>query len=107
MNRIVAAALLVLVFSLGRPAGAQTPPTSWTMTVDGVAVSTTGISVKGVVQGATEQTVHSVTLTSGTEAQKAAALDRCHRALLLALATPGQYVATVGWDVCSVALVAP
>ena len=43
----------------------------------------------------------------GTEAQKAAALDRCHRSLLLALAKPGQYLARIGQETCSIALIAP
>jgi hypothetical protein len=106
MKPILAAALALGILSLASPGGAQTQ-TSWTMTVDAVNVAANAISVRGVVQGATEQTSHSVQLTWGTEAQQAAALDRCHRSLLLALAKPGQYVATVGSNVCSVALIAP
>lgn len=107
MKQLAAAAVALGLFSLVPAAGAQTT-TSWTMTVDAVSVTATGVVVKGVVQGATEPSLHGFVLTGNpTEAARIAALDRCHRSLLIALAKPGQYVATIGYDVCSVALIAP
>lgn len=106
MKQISIAVLVLVLLSLAPAAGAQSPAPY--MTVDEVAVAYQSIRVTGIVQGSTTPSVATYTVASGlTDAQKAAALDRCHRSLLLALSKPGQYVARIGIDVCSIALVAP
>ncbi len=113
MNRIAAAALVLLVFSLAPSAGAQIAPLT-PITVDEVAITDSAVVVFGVPQGGTTSSTLRYTPAPGlTEAKKSELLDRCHRAMLLALAKPGQYVARIGLDprvgvsVCSVALSAP
>ena len=106
MKPTLLAALVFALASVAPAAGAQTPIPL--MTVDAVNVSPTGIAVTGIVQGDSQPSTRSYSFnTYSTEAQKAAALDRCHRSLLLALAKPGQYLARIGLDTCVVALVAP
>lgn len=106
MKQISIAVLVLVLFSLAPAAGAQT--TVPYMTVDEVAVTYQSIMVTGVVQGSTTSSVRTYTLPSGiTDAQKVAALDRCHRSLLLALSKPGQYVAKIAFDTCAIALVTP
>jgi hypothetical protein len=106
MKPILAAALALALAPRAPPAAAQT--TLAPMTVEAVNVRLGAIDVTGVSQGAT--TAHTATFApqyTTDPALKAAALDRCHRSLLLALAKPGQYVARVSQESCSVALVAP
>ncbi len=109
MKPLTSAALLVAMFSLSAPApgGAQTTPRP--MTVEAVTVKAISIDVTGVPQGGTgTSTLTFSPMYYGNEAgAKVAALDRCHRSLLLALAKPGQYVATISSESCTVALVAP
>lgn len=107
MKQVLLAALVLAVLSLAPAAGAQT--TILPMTVDGVNVSSSAISVTGVVQGDSQPTTHVFGQGGGsaTEAQKAAALDRCHRSLLLALAKPGQYLAKIGYETCTIVLISP
>lgn len=101
--RIVALALAV--FSLTSAAGAQVAPVY--MTVDAVSVAPGRIDVTGVLQGQSTPTTRSVTFGSSTGVDRNPALEACHRMLLLALSKPGQYVASVYSEVCTVRLVAP
>jgi hypothetical protein len=104
-----AAILLVAAIAWHAPsAGAQTSIAP--MTVDEVNVRPLSIDVTGVVQGSTTATTRtfSPTIYANTDlAGRSAALDRCHRSLLLALSKPGQYVARIGTDTCTIALAAP
>ncbi len=87
-------------------ASAQSAPQF--MTIDAVRVSAGNITVIGVAQGQSAQSQQSIQFVYGTETAKAAALEACHRQLLLALSRPGQYVLvlpTAGW--CTVALATP
>lgn len=106
MKQISLAVLVLVLCSVAPAAGAQTGITP--MTVDEVAVTSSSVAVTGVVQGSTTASVRTYTPPSALpEAQKLALLDRCHRSLLLALSKPGQYVARIGGETCSIALVAP
>jgi len=111
MRRIIIAALAVgaialAVFSPAPEAGAQTPVPF--MTVDAVDFGNQAIAVTGVVAGDAAPSTRSATFISyGSETWNLARLEACHRALLLALAKPGQYLARVGSNVCTVALAAP
>lgn len=104
-----AAILFVVAVAWHAPsAGAQTTITP--MTVDEVNVRYRAIEVTGVVQGSTTATTRTFapTIYSSTDqAERSAALDRCYRSLLLALSKPGQYVARIGTESCSIALAAP
>lgn len=104
-----AAILLVVAVAWHAPsAGAQTTITP--MTVDEVNVTPLTIQVKGVPQGGTTSTWATFdgrSVSNQTDTERAAALDRCHRALLLALSKPGQYLARINWANCSIALAAP
>ncbi len=101
MKAISIAGLALALFSLAPVAGAQT--TIPYMTVDEVTVDVGKITVTGVVQGETAPSARTYQpATSGDSA-----LDRCHRSLLLALSKPGQYVARIALNTCSVTLVAP
>lgn len=104
-----AAILLVVAVAWHAPsAGAQATTTITPMTVDAVNVRYGAIDVTGVEQGSTTITRHTFSPTYvNTDAAKSAALDRCHRSLLLALSKPGQYVARIGTDSCSIALATP
>lgn len=105
MRSLAAAVLFLAVASLAPPAAAQSalPP----ITVDRVELRFNAIRVTGVPQGGTESTSRDFTVSGFSEAQRNAMFDRCHRSLLLALSKPGQYVASVGVDVCAVSLAAP
>lgn len=107
MKRISVAVLAFAVVSTSHGAFAQTAPA--TMTVDAVDFNGYRIAVTGVVQGESTPTTHviSFSTTYGTETQRAAAYDACHRRLLLALAKPGQYLVRAGPDACTVQLAAP
>jgi len=98
-------ALALAVFSLQPVASAQSAGAF--MTVDAVGVSSYQITVTGVVQGAATPSTRYIYFNMGTYAQQAAALELCHRQLLLALSKPGQYVVQASVNLCNVALVAP
>ncbi len=105
MRLVPLAVLALALFSLAPTTGAQT--TNPYMTVDAVHVSESAVGVTGVVQGESSQSTRSATFYYSSEARQLWALDACHRSLLLALGKPGQYVAKVGVDTCTVALIAP
>jgi hypothetical protein len=102
MTQLRLAALALAVFSLTSVAGAQVTPIY--MTVDAVSVAPGAIAVTGVVQGQSTPTTRSATFAGG---DTVSALEACHRMLLLALSKPGQYVADVRMNLCTVRLVAP
>jgi hypothetical protein len=96
------AALALVFFSLTPRARAQA--TIPLMTVDAVNLTSSSLSVTGIVQGDSEpstRTASFLTLSGTTQT------ERCYRLLLLALSKPGQYLAKVGPETCTVALVAP
>jgi hypothetical protein len=106
MKQIGIAAIALALFSLGPQTSAQTATPF--MTIDAVDMGASSIRVTGVADGAAAPSTRTIEFTVyGTEAQKAAALDACHRRLLLALSRPGQYVVQAGTNLCKVALVAP
>jgi hypothetical protein len=86
-------------------AGAQVTPVY--MTVDAMSVAPGSIAVTGVVQGQAVPTTRSVSFGSSVGVDRNPALEACHRMLLLALSKPGQYVAEININVCTVRLVAP
>jgi hypothetical protein len=105
MKKLLIGFALVL-FSLAPATRGQTSVP--TMTVDAVTVSEPGeLSVTGIAQGDSVPSTRMATFPYGSDATRAAALDRCHRMLLLALSKPGQYVASVGPGICTVALIKP
>jgi hypothetical protein len=78
------------------------------MTVDAVSVAQNGISVTGVPVGAQAAVTVQVRYDFATsDAIKVAALEECHRMLLLALGKPGQYRFRGGTNLCEVSLAAP
>lgn len=109
MKRIAAAALAVVAIglaSLGHVPHARAQALTGYMTVDEIEVRGGGVTVTGVVQGdavASTLSFHGV----GDATLRAAALEQCHRMLLLALSKPGQYLAFVRAERCTVALVKP
>lgn len=109
MKQLSLAALVLAALSLVPAAGAQTPPPL--MTVDavnvGLAPGTIKIEVTGVVEGASSPTVRSATFGVSPTVLDQLVFEACHRSLLLALAKPGQYLARVGSNVCTVSLIAP
>lgn len=111
MKTIRIAALVIAVLSLASVAGAQVAAVR--MTVDAVSAKVSNVplspfvTVTGVVQGEVTPTTHAVFFTSGTVADQGPAREACHRLLLLALSKPGLYVAEVGTNTCTVALVKP
>jgi hypothetical protein len=105
MRPIRIAALALAVLSLASVAGAQV--LAGYMTVDAVSVGLDSITVTGVVQGDATPSARTFQYSTGTPAAQAPAREACHRLLLLALSKPGQYVAKVGANVCTVALVKP
>lgn len=102
---LAAATAAIATLSIGHAARAQTA--SAYMTVDAVNLGATSISVTGVPVGESTPTTRTVNLYGSPEAAVAANLERCYRQLLLALSKPGQYVANVGNNVCSVKLANP
>jgi len=117
MRRLVAAAALALVATAitaaallvrAPPASAQT--TSPLMTVDAVQSSGVSVTVTGVEEGTATPVARTFEARSAgniSEARAIAAAEACHRALLLALAKPGQYRARVSFGTCTVALASP
>jgi len=106
MKKILTFSFALAVFSLQPVASAQSAGTF--MTVDAVNVSSTEITVTGVVQGAVTPSNQTITFFPGiSETAQIAARQLCHRQLLLALSRPGQYVVRAGYNLCNVALVAP
>ena len=105
MKQLSIASLVLALLSLAPAAGAQTATPY--MTVDEISVGSYAIAVTGVVQGEAAPSTHSFSPGYGDAAQQAAAIDRCHRTLLLALGKPGQYVAKIGQNLCTLARVAP
>jgi uncharacterized protein YggE len=78
------------------------------MTVDAVAVQPGQIQVTGVPRGQATPTTVTIQFAIGSDAAKAAALEQCHRMLLLALSKPGQYLLRQGGlNLCNVALATP
>jgi len=111
MKPIRIAVLALTILSLASVAGAQAAVVR--MTVDAVSVKPSlativgFVTVTGVVQGEATPTSHDIIFTNGTVADQAPAREACHRLLLLALSKPGLYVADVGVNTCTVALVKP
>lgn len=111
MRRIVIAAaavgaVVLAVLSLSPRAGAQTPSPGL-MTVDAVEFfGSYPVAVTGVVVGEAAPSTHYASFSYNDDL-RALRVEACHRALLLALAKPGQYLARVGQNVCTVALAAP
>ncbi len=112
MRRIVIAAaavgaVVLAVLSLSPRAGAQTPSPGL-MTVDAVEFffASYAVAVTGVVVGEAAPSTHYASFSYNDDL-RALRVEACHRALLLALAKPGQYLARVGQNVCTVALAAP
>ena len=77
------------------------------ISVDEVTVQSNEIAVTGVPVGDVTPVTRVAVFIYGTEADKISQREACHRLLLLALSRPGQYVARVGSNLCSVALVKP
>jgi hypothetical protein len=78
------------------------------MTVDAVAVQAGQIRVTGVPRGQAAPTTVSIQFALGSEALQVAALEQCHRMLLLALSKPGQYLLRQGGlNLCNVGLATP
>jgi uncharacterized membrane-anchored protein len=105
MKQLRNAVLALAIFSLASAASAQVP--AGYMTVDAVSVGLGSPTVTGVVQGDATPSTRTFQYNMGTLADQASAREACHRLLLLALSKPGQYVALVGANVCTVALVKP
>jgi hypothetical protein len=111
MRRIVIAAaaigaVVLAVLSLSPRVGAQSTSPGF-MTVDAVDLGVHQVTVTGVPAGESTPTTRYASYTSTNEALNLTRAEACHRALLLALAKPGQYLARVGMNVCTVALAAP
>ncbi len=99
---------VVVTLGLGVAAEARAQATGSSMTVDAVTVSQGSISVRGVPVGGQAQVTVQVNFSLSTgEATKVAALEECHRMLLLALSKPGQYQFRGGTNACEVSLAAP
>lgn len=101
--RLIVALVLVAV---SLPSAARGQPVT-SMSVDAVGIMTDGIQVTGVVQGTSTPTTVTVNFVYGTDAQRAASMEHCHRMLLLALGKPGQYHFSGGGSQCVISLVKP
>ncbi len=107
MARRILVAVVVAV-GLGVAAVGQAQALGTLMTVDAVNVGQGSISVRGVPVGGQAQVTVQVSFNFSTgEATKVAALEECHRMLLLALSKPGQYQFRGGTNACEVSLAAP
>jgi hypothetical protein len=107
MKQVSIAAFALALFSLHPVASAQVATPF--MTVDAVNVNGNDwtLIVTGVVQGEAAPTTRIIKYMFGSEAEKIAAREFCHRQLLLALSKPGQYVVQAGYNLCNVSLVVP
>jgi len=106
----LAALALVLVtvaaLSFAPEAGAAT--TVPFMTVDAVNVTRVGIMVTGVVEGDAAPSTRTILFSvNPPDALALSVREACHKALLLALSRPGQYVVQAYMDTCNVALATP
>ena len=108
MKSLSIAALALAVFSLSPPqTGAQTQIPLMTVDAVNVGYPQGTLAVTGVVAGESAPSTRTVDFSFADASWKLAHFEACHRSLLFALSKPGQYVARVGPNICTVALVAP
>jgi high-affinity Fe2+/Pb2+ permease len=102
MKQLSIFTLALALFSLQPTASAQVSTPF--MTVDAVGVGVSTLFVTGVIEGQATPSTRQISFLSTYDATaRAAAIDACHRQLLLALGRPGQYKARADTNTCLVA----